>query len=126
MGTRQPKQRKHSKRQTSTFLLELPLVVEPGQVCRLRAHLEAGRQLYNAIFSEGNSLMLTRKEHLGSMFRRAKMARTAIGGKILAPFGYDCQNREEAKRLNHPFPVRMGGVARTGCISSAIVLGVYG
>jgi len=42
------------KRSTSlTFLLELPLVVEEGQAARIRAHLEAGRQLYNAILSEG-------------------------------------------------------------------------
>ncbi len=36
-----------------TFLLELPLVLEEGQAARMRAHLEAGRQLYNAILSEG-------------------------------------------------------------------------
>src|SRR6266566_9486301 len=38
---------------TSTFLLELPLVVEEGQAKRIRAHLEAGRQFYNAVLSEG-------------------------------------------------------------------------
>src|SRR5215469_5026589 len=36
-----------------TFLLELPLQVTPGQAKRLRAHLEAARQFYNAILSEG-------------------------------------------------------------------------
>ncbi|HEX4207839.1 MAG TPA: AAA family ATPase, partial [Ktedonobacteraceae bacterium] len=36
-----------------TFLLELPLVVDEGQAKRLRAHLEVGRQLYNALLSEG-------------------------------------------------------------------------
>src|SRR5215831_2627935 len=40
-------------KQTSTFLLELPLRVSPAQARRLRAHLEAARQLYNAILSEG-------------------------------------------------------------------------
>jgi len=45
---------KHPTQQTPTFLLELPLVVEQGQACQLRAHLEAGRQLYNAILAEGN------------------------------------------------------------------------
>ena len=39
--------------QTPTFLLELPLVVTQGQAKRLRAHLEAGRALYNALLSEG-------------------------------------------------------------------------
>jgi hypothetical protein len=54
MGTKQPRESKPPKRKTPTFLLELPLVVDQGQACRLRAHLEAGRQLYNAILSEGN------------------------------------------------------------------------
>src|SRR5947199_3873931 len=53
MGTKQTKQSKHSKENTPTFLLELPLVVEAGQAARLRAHLEAGRQFYNAVLSEG-------------------------------------------------------------------------
>jgi len=43
-----------SKRsKTPTFLLELHLEVNAGQAKRLRAHLEAGRQFYNAILSEG-------------------------------------------------------------------------
>jgi len=53
MSTKQPKQGKPSKQQTPTFLLELPLQVEAGQAKRLRAHLEAGRQFYNALLSEG-------------------------------------------------------------------------
>ena len=42
-----------ARKPTPTFLLELPLQVTPGQAKRLRAHLEAARQLYNAILSEG-------------------------------------------------------------------------
>jgi hypothetical protein len=38
---------------TPTFLLELPLVVDEGQAKHIRAHLEAGRQFYNAVLSEG-------------------------------------------------------------------------
>ncbi len=53
MGTKQTKQSKHSKENTPTFLLELPLEVEAGQARRLRSHLEAGRQFYNAVLSEG-------------------------------------------------------------------------
>jgi hypothetical protein len=41
------------KRTTPTFLLELPLVVEDGPARRVRAHLEVGRQFYNAVLSEG-------------------------------------------------------------------------
>ena len=55
-----PKQRQTNAAQTTpahqptpTFLLELPLQVTAGQAKRLRAHLEAARQLYNAILSEG-------------------------------------------------------------------------
>jgi hypothetical protein len=51
-----PKREKTEKaphRQTPTFLLELPLEVNAGQAKRIRGHLEAGRQLYNAVLSEG-------------------------------------------------------------------------
>ena len=34
-----------ANKRTPTFLLELPLQVTPGQAKRLRAHLEAARQL---------------------------------------------------------------------------------
>src|SRR6266851_5241867 len=43
------------KSKTPTFLLELPLVVEAGQAKRLRAHLEAARQFYNAVLSAGQT-----------------------------------------------------------------------
>src|SRR5690348_8586011 len=42
-----------ARKPTPTFLLELPLQVTPGQAKRLRAHLEAARQFYNAVLSEG-------------------------------------------------------------------------
>jgi hypothetical protein len=44
---------KQTRSKTPTFLLELPLRVEQGQAKRLRAHLEAGRQFYNAMLCEG-------------------------------------------------------------------------
>jgi hypothetical protein len=53
MGTQQTRERKHPKPKTPTFLLELPLQVEAGQAKRIRGHLEAGRQFYNAVLSEG-------------------------------------------------------------------------
>src|SRR2546427_5538841 len=46
-------QGKETKKHTPTFLLELPLQVNESQAARLRAHLEAGRQFYNAVLSEG-------------------------------------------------------------------------
>jgi len=53
MGTKPCGERTLPKTKTPTFLLELPLVVEAGQATRLRAHLEAGRQFYNAVLSAG-------------------------------------------------------------------------
>ena len=52
---RQPstEQQPQARKRTPTFLLELPLQVTSDQAKRLRAHLEAARQLYNAILSEG-------------------------------------------------------------------------
>jgi hypothetical protein len=44
---------KEPHRKTPTFLLELALRVNEGQARRIRAHLEAGRALYNAVLSEG-------------------------------------------------------------------------
>ncbi|GHO65198.1 hypothetical protein KSC_040900 [Ktedonobacter sp. SOSP1-52] len=52
-----PKHPKEKRPATPTFLLELPLVVDPGQATRLRAHLEAARQLYNAILSQGQKCL---------------------------------------------------------------------
>jgi len=51
--TKRPGEAREPKKQTPTFLLELPLIVDPAQAKRLRAHLEAGRQFYNALLSEG-------------------------------------------------------------------------
>ncbi len=48
-----PEQGQNTKRRTPTFLLELPLQVNERQAARLDAHLEAGRQFYNAVLSEG-------------------------------------------------------------------------
>jgi hypothetical protein len=52
-GTKSTKGAREPKEQTPTFLLELPLVVDAAQAKRLRAHLEAGRQFYNALLCEG-------------------------------------------------------------------------
>ena len=45
------KQADEKRTPTPTFLLELPLRVTAGQATRVRAHLEAARQLYNAVLS---------------------------------------------------------------------------
>src|SRR5215471_16548449 len=53
MGPKPSGERKSPKEKTPTFLLDLPLEVDAGQASRLRAHLEAGRQFYNAVLSAG-------------------------------------------------------------------------
>src|SRR5258706_16404371 len=59
MSKKQKKQPKREqteqepRRQTPTFVLELPLEVNAGQAKRIRGHLEAGRQFYNIVLSEG-------------------------------------------------------------------------
>jgi hypothetical protein len=53
MGNKHAEEHKPSRKKTPTFLLELPLVAEAGQAARLGAHLEVGRQFYNAMLSAG-------------------------------------------------------------------------
>ncbi|HEX4205489.1 MAG TPA: hypothetical protein VHZ51_15110, partial [Ktedonobacteraceae bacterium] len=48
-----PQESGEPHRRTPTLLLEMPLVVNEGQAKRLRGHLEAGRQLSNAVPGEG-------------------------------------------------------------------------
>jgi hypothetical protein len=44
---------KEPRHTTPTFLLELPLFADAGQAARVGAHLEVGRQFYNAVLSKG-------------------------------------------------------------------------
>src|SRR5215469_16377958 len=48
-----PDREQEASKRTPTLLLELPLVVNAGQATHVRAHLEAGRQFYNAVLSLG-------------------------------------------------------------------------
>ncbi len=58
-------QGKETKKRTPTFLLELPLQVNESQAARLRAHLEAGRQFYNAVLSEGQKRLRQMRADFG-------------------------------------------------------------
>jgi len=60
-----------AKKRTPTFLLELPLQVTTGQAKRLYAHLEAARQLYNAILSEGQRRLRRMRADLAWQAARA-------------------------------------------------------
>src|SRR5215469_755543 len=53
MGNKHTEERKPSKLKTPTNLVELPLEASAGQAARVRAHLEVGRQFYNAVLSAG-------------------------------------------------------------------------
>src|SRR5215469_4106524 len=54
MGSKkQSQQSSPPKEKPPTFVLELSLEASAGQAARLRAHLEVGRQFYNAMLSKG-------------------------------------------------------------------------
>jgi hypothetical protein len=53
MGNTHAEERTPSRKKTPTFVLELPLFAEVGQAARVGAHLEVGRQFYNAVLSAG-------------------------------------------------------------------------
>src|SRR5260370_23701368 len=53
MGKKHAEERTPSKQKAPTFQLDLPLVAEAGQAARVGAHLEVGRQFYNAVLSAG-------------------------------------------------------------------------
>jgi len=51
MGIKPGGERTPPKPKTPTFLLELPLLADARQAARVHAHLEVGRQFYNAVLS---------------------------------------------------------------------------
>ena len=62
---------KAPSRKTPTFLLELPLEIHAGQAKRIRGHLEASRQLYNAVLSEGQRRLRRMRADLSWQAARA-------------------------------------------------------
>ena len=81
------------KRATPTFLLELPLVVEDGAARRVRAHLEAGRQFYNAVLSEGQRRLRRMRADPAWQAARAiphshKQERQAAFSALRAQYGF--------------------------------------
>jgi transposase len=78
---------------TPTFLLELPLVVEEGQAKRIRAHLEAGRQFYNAVLSEGQRRLRQMRadpcwQAARALPRSQKQERQAAFSALRAQYGF--------------------------------------
>ena len=89
-----------------TFLLELPLQVSPGQAKRLRAHLEAARQFYNAILSEGQRRLRRMRADPAWQAARAiprtqKLERARAFGALRHQYGFsEYALHEAAKALN--------------------------
>src|ERR1043166_6484952 len=93
-------------KQTPTFLLELPLLVTPGQAKRLRAHLEAARQLYNAVLSEGQRRLRRRRADPAWQTARAiprtqKLERQRAFAALRQQYGFsEYALHDAAKALN--------------------------
>ncbi len=81
------------KSKTPTFLLELPLVVNPGQARRLRAHFEAARALYNALLGEALKRMHLMREDpqwqvARTIPRTHKQERNAAFSRLRQQYGF--------------------------------------
>jgi hypothetical protein len=106
-----------AKKRTPTFLQELPLQVTPGQARRLRAHLEAARQPYNALLSEGQQRLRRMRadpawQAACAIPRTKPKARKRAFGTLLQEYGFsDYALHDAAKGLNctqDPRPRRCG------------------
>lgn len=97
-----------TKKRTPTFLLELPLRVNAGQAKRLRAHLEAGRQFYNAVLSVGSKRLRLMRADPGWQAARAiprtrKQDRAAAFGRLREQYGlteYALHEAGQSLRVN--------------------------
>jgi hypothetical protein len=84
---------KEPGRTTPTFLLELPLRVNEGQAKRIRGHLEAGRQYYNAVLSEGQHRLSrmradSRWQEARAIPRTLKAERAAAFSALRKEYGF--------------------------------------
>src|ERR1051326_4481193 len=82
-----------ARNQTPTLLLELPLQVTSGQAKRLRAHLEAARQVFNAILSEGQRRLRRMRadpawQSARAMPRTQKSERKRAFGELRRQYGF--------------------------------------
>ena len=71
MGSKPREERTPPKEKTPTLLLELPLVADAGQAARVGAHLEVGRQCYNAVLSAGHQRLRRMRADLAWQAARA-------------------------------------------------------
>src|SRR5260370_22916352 len=99
-------QGKETRKRTPTFLLELPLQVHEGQAARLCAHLEAGRQFYNAVLSLGQKRL--RQMRADPAWQRAraipkarKQERKDAFAALREPYGFSEYALHEAAKPLH-------------------------
>jgi hypothetical protein len=95
------KQTTEKRKRTPTFLLEVPLYVTASQAKRLRAHLEAARQLYNAILSEGQRRMCRMRadpawQAARAIPRTSAQERKAAFGALRGQYGFSENALHEA------------------------------
>ena len=96
----------HTRKKTPTFHLELPLQVSSRQAKRLRVHLEAARQLYNAVLSEGQRRLRHMRadpawQAARTIPRSLKLERRRAFAALRAQHGFsEYALHEEAKALN--------------------------
>src|SRR5215831_11393106 len=109
-----------ARKKTPTFHLELPLQVRSSQAKRLRAHLEAARQFYNAILSEGQRRLRRMRANPAWQTARAiprsqKLERQRSFAALRAQHGFsEYALHDVAKGLNctqDPRPPRCGAGA---------------
>ena len=99
-------QQPHARKSSPTFLLELPLQVTSGQAKRLHAHLEAARQFYNAVLSEGQQRLRRMRADPAWQVARAiprtqKLERQRAFASLRAQYGFsEYALHETAKTLN--------------------------
>jgi len=85
--------KKKTRSKTPTYLLELPLSVDPGQARRLRAHLEAARCLYNALLGEAMSRLRRMRadaqwQEARAIPRMHKQERSAAFARLRQAYGF--------------------------------------
>jgi hypothetical protein len=101
---RREEQKRKTRKATPTFLLELPLVVNAGQARRIRGHLEAGRQLYNALLSEGQKRLRRMRADPGWKAARAiprnqPIERRAAFSALRERYGFTEYGLHQAARM---------------------------
>jgi hypothetical protein len=95
-----------TKKRTPTFLLELPLQVNAGQAACLRAHLETGRQFYNAVLSLGLKRLRRMRadpawQQARAIPRAQKQERARAFARLRQQYGFSEYGLHEAAKRLH-------------------------